>query len=80
MRFMKQQSNLDGGKVGEVGMKILQSWKRNTPSTLSGESITVTIQYSSLDKKEIDDLEEAMPKGMLVMEVKPGTMEWLKNG
>ena len=48
-------------------MKIYQSWKRNEPSTSSGESITVTIVYTSFDKSEIDELEKKMPKGMLVM-------------
>ena len=48
-------------------MKIYQSWKRNEPSTSSGESITVTIVYTSFDMSEIDELEKKMPKGMLVM-------------
>lgn len=46
-------------------VKITQTWKRNTPSTLTGESITVTITYSSFHKDEIDALEEQMPKGVL---------------
>ena len=50
-------------------MKITQSWKRNSPSTEFGESITVTINYSSQDRAEIDELEQKMPRGMLVMEV-----------
>ena len=49
-------------------MKVTQTWKRNMPSTLGGESITLTIIYSSFDKAEIDELEQNMPKGMLVME------------
>ena len=48
-------------------MKIIQSWKRNTPSTTQGESITVATTYSSLDKGEIDNLEQRMPKGVSVM-------------
>ena len=51
-------------------MKIYQSWKRNEPSTHSGESITLTIVYTSFDKDEIDELEKKMPKGMLVMDDK----------
>ena len=51
-------------------MKIYQTWKRNEPSTFSGESITLTIVYTSFDKAEIDELEQKMPKGMLVMEDK----------
>lgn len=49
-------------------MKIYQTWKRNEPSTVSGESITLTTVYTSFDKSEIDDLEQKMPKGMLVMD------------
>lgn len=49
-------------------MKIFESWKRNPTDSLSGESITVTIIYSSFDKKEIDDFEKTLPKGMLVMD------------
>ena len=48
-------------------MKITQSWKRNSPSSISGESITLTILYSSFDRTEIDELEQKMPRGMLVM-------------
>ena len=49
-------------------MKIYESWKRNEPDTVSGESITVTIVYCSCDKGEIDELEKTLPKGMLVMD------------
>lgn len=48
-------------------MEIYESWKRNMPDTVSGESITVTITYCSFDKKEIDDFEKTLPKGMIVM-------------
>lgn len=48
-------------------MKIFYSWKRNRPDTLSGESITVTINYTSFDKQEIDAFETTLPKGMVVM-------------
>ena len=55
-------------------MKIYQSWERNEPSTFFGESITLTIDYTSFDKDEIDELEKKlekkMPKGMLVMDDK----------
>ena len=47
-------------------MKIYESWKRNKPDTVTGESITVTIVYQSFDKDEIDKLQEKMPDGMLV--------------
>ena len=49
-------------------MKVTQRWKRNMPSTLGGESITLTTVYSSFDKEEIDDLERQMPKGLLISE------------
>ena len=49
-------------------MKIYQTWKRNEPSSVSGESITLTTVYASFDKAEIDELEQKMPKGMLVMD------------
>ena len=49
-------------------MKIYQTWKRNEPSSSSGESITLTTVYASFDKAEIDELEQKMPKGMLVMD------------
>lgn len=61
-------------------MKVTQSWKHNPPSTMSGYSITVTTVYSSFNKAEIDDLEQKMPKGMLVMDTdKPGRMYPLKE-
>ena len=48
-------------------MKITQSWKRNAPSTVQGESITYTIVYSSFKEGEIDRqqefLEMLVPKG-----------------
>ena len=47
-------------------MKIVQSWKRNTPST-DGYSLTVTYVYSSERLSEIDAIEKRLPKGMLVM-------------
>ena len=49
-------------------MKIYQSWKRNKPDTQSGESITVTITYCSFNANEIDELQEQMPKGLLIMD------------
>lgn len=49
-------------------MKVTQSWKRNTPSTMIGESITLTTVYSSFDKAEIDNLEQNMPKGIIITE------------
>ena len=50
-------------------MKIIERWKRNMPDSISGESITVTITYSSFKKDEIDELEKGLPKGMLVMDM-----------
>lgn len=49
-------------------MKVTQSWQRNPPSTLSGDSITLTIIYSSFDTREIDDLEKNLPAGVLITE------------
>ena len=51
-------------------MKIYQSWKRNESDTMKGESITVTIVYSSFDKAEIDELEKQMPSGVIMAEAK----------
>ena len=47
-------------------MKVTQTWKRNNPSTLIGDSITLTTVYSSFDKSEIDNLEQNMWKGRMV--------------
>ena len=55
------------GKGGDESVKIYQSWKRNEPSSVSGESITLTTIYMSFDKAEIDDLEQNMPKGMRIL-------------
>ena len=51
-------------------MKVYQSCKRNDPDTVNGESITVTIVYSSFDKAEIDELEKQMPSGVIMAEAK----------
>lgn len=53
---------------GRRTMKVTQSWKRNEPDTMSGESITLVTVYSSYDKAEIDDLEQKMPKGIMLYE------------
>ena len=53
----------DSGMWGE-SMKITKSFKRNTPSTVCGESLTVTLTYYSFKKEEIDDLEEYLRKGI----------------
>ncbi len=55
------------GKGGDESVKIYQSWKRNEPSSVSGESITLTTTYMSFDKTEIDELEQNMPKGMRIL-------------
>ncbi len=47
-------------------MTVVQSWKRNMPSTMNGESITLTITYSSFDKNEIDELEKQLPSGYII--------------
>ena len=52
-------------------MRIAQIWKRNMTDTITGESITVTITYSSFDSEEIDKLEKIMKdryKEMLIIE------------
>lgn len=49
-------------------MKIYQSWKRNEPNSVTGESITVTITYCSFDSDEIDELQKKIPKGIVVMD------------
>ena len=49
-------------------MIITQKWRRNEPSEVIGESITVTIIYHSFNKKEIDELEEQMPDGITVID------------
>ena len=48
-------------------MKIYQSWRRNNPDTVNGESITLTIVYASLNKDEIDKIQEQMPKGTMIV-------------
>ena len=48
-------------------MQITQTWTRNEPNTICGESITQTIIYSSYEKAEIDDLEMKMPKEMTMI-------------
>ena len=52
-------------------MKLTQSWKRNMPSSLGGESITLTTVYSSFDKAEIDELEKQMPRGIMISDYSP---------
>lgn len=44
-------------------MTITEIWKRNEPDTVCGESITLTIIYSSFNKEEIDTLATKMPEG-----------------
>ena len=51
-------------------MKVTQTWKRNTPSTISGESITTTTTYYSFNKDEIDAIEKQMPAGILTADCK----------
>ena len=62
------------GKVGEVDMKITQSWKRDMPTT-DGYSLTVTYVYSSKYLHEIEDIERKLPNGTIVMDTdKPNRM------
>ena len=57
-----------------MGMKIYQSWKRNT-STTDGYSLTVTYVYSSHYLHEIEEVEKKLPKGIIVMDTdKPKRM------
>lgn len=61
-------------RTGEVGMKITQSWKRNTPTT-DGYSLTVTYVYSSKYLHEIEDVERKLPNGIIIMDTdKPQRM------
>ena len=50
-------------------MKITYAWKRNTPSSSGGDSITIKITYSSFNSGEIDDLEKVLPKGIITTDV-----------
>ena len=54
-------------KVGELQMKITQSWKRNTPTT-DGYSLTVTYVYSSKWLHEIEEIEKKLPMGIIIMD------------
>jgi len=49
-------------------MKCYSSWKRNNPDTQGGESITITMTFVSFNKGDIDDIENRLPKGMVVSE------------
>lgn len=59
-------------------MKITQSWYRCEPNTISGESIVLTIVFSSHNKAEIDELHEKMPKGVLIGDTEPPKEEQKK--
>ena len=54
-------------------MKIYLSWKRNTPDTVTGDSITITVTCCSFRKEEIDELEERMANGVIVMDTDEDT-------
>ena len=47
-------------------MKIMQSWKRDTPTT-DGYSLTVTYVYSSKFQHEIDEVEKKLPKCTMII-------------
>lgn len=49
-------------------MRITQSWRRDATTTAFGESITMTIKFTSFDKAEIDQIAEKMPWNLLVMD------------
>ena len=51
-------------------MKSYTTWKRNKPDTITGESLTITIVYTSFNKEDIDELEKRLPAGMTVSEYK----------
>ena len=56
-------------------MKVVQSYKRNKPSTAGGYSLTVSITYSSFNPSEIYEIEKKLPKGMIVVDTdKPQRM------
>ena len=50
-------------------MKVLQSYRRNAPSSAGGYSLTVTIVYTSPNPKEIDEIEKKLPKGTIILDV-----------
>lgn len=55
-------------------MKIVQSWKRNMPTT-DGYGLTVTYVYSSKNLSEIDEVEKRLPKGIIIIDTdKPQKM------
>lgn len=54
-------------------MKIYSSWKRNTPDTVTGDSITITIMCCSFQQEEIDELEERLVNGVIVMDTDEDT-------
>lgn len=56
-------------------MKIYQSWKRNEPNSVTGESITVSITYCSFDSDEIDELQKKIPTGILVMDTEQNDLK-----
>lgn len=44
-------------------MRTTQTWIRNDPTSDAGESLTVSVVFSSFDKNEIDNLELKMSNG-----------------
>ena len=49
-------------------MRITQSWRRDAATSAFGESLTMTIKFTSFDKAEIDQIAEKMPWNFLVMD------------
>ena len=48
-------------------MKIVQSWKRNTPTT-KGYSMTITCTCFSKNEEELEELAKKLPKGTIVID------------
>lgn len=53
-------------------MKTITTYRRNPSDTVCGESITLTVRYSSFDKKEIDKLEEKFKEEIGYMQISEG--------
>lgn len=54
-------------------MIVYQSWYRNKQTPIDGDSITAIYRYTSFNKSEIDELEQTLPKGgLLVIDMNTG--------
>ena len=45
-------------------MKMTTTWSRLCPDTIQGEKIAVLTVYSSMDRQEIDELEQSLYRMM----------------